>query len=120
MTTPEITRLLACMEDLKEALSPKATLDQVILYLMVCQREEYPLAELGEHMDWSTLRTSRQVNTMADQKYGGGQYEQGYEVLYTQEDPENRVFKNAYLSHKGEELKKQLIGHLALKKQKAR
>ena len=109
MAHPELNKLLACMETIQEHLSPKATVEQLILFLLVAMKEEYPLTELASRMDWTALKTSRQVNTMADHKYGGGQYEPGYEVLYTQEDKAHRISKNAFLTHKGKELRDQLI-----------
>jgi hypothetical protein len=117
---PEIHKLIACLEDLSKELSPKATLEQVILYLLVCEKEEYPLIELSERMDWNTLKTSRQVNTLADRQYSGGTYSEGYEVLYTQEDRDNRILKNAFLTHKGKELKSRLIEILKEKAAKPR
>jgi len=97
------------MEAIQEKLSPKATVEQIILFLLVSLKEEYPLTELAKRLDWNALKTSRQVNTLAEHKYGGGQYDTGYEILYTQEDRANRVSKNAYLTHKGKELRDELI-----------
>lgn len=112
MSEPEIQKLIQCLETLSGELSPKISLEQAILYLLVCTKEEYPLTELGERMDWNALKTSRQVNTLASERYDGKEYHQGYEVLYTQEDPESRIFKNAFLTHKGKELKESILGIL--------
>ena len=112
MPEPEIQKLIQCLETLSGELSPKISLEQAILYLLVCTKEEYPLTELGERMDWNALKTSRQVNTLASERYDGKEYHQGYEVLYTQEDPESRIFKNAFLTHKGKELKETIAGML--------
>lgn len=112
MSNAELNRLLECMQAIQEKLSPKATVEQIILFLLVSLREEFPLTELGSRLGWNTVRTSRQVNALADHKYGGGEYDKGYEVLYTQEDKANRVFKNAFLTHKGKALRDELIRHI--------
>ncbi len=112
MPESEIETLIQCLKELSSELSPKLSLEQTILYLLVCTKEEYPLTELGEELDWNTLKTSRQVNTLASDRYNGKDYYDGYEVLYTQEDPESRIFKNAFLTHKGRELKEKVIGIL--------
>lgn len=112
MHEPEINKLILSLETLSDALSPKISLEQAILYLLVCTKEPYALTELGERMDWNSLKTSRQVNTMANERYDGNGYHQGYEVLYTLENPESRIFKNAFLSHKGKRLKERIIGIL--------
>lgn len=112
MSEPEINKLITCLEVLSQEISPKISLEQAILYLLVCTKEEYPLVQLGERMDWNPLKTSRQVNTMASERYDGKDYHDGYKVLYTQEDPESRIFKNAFLTHKGKVLKEKIIGIL--------
>lgn len=112
MTEPEINKLIQCLETLSDDLSPKISLEQAILYLLVCTKEDYPLTQLGERLDWNALKTSRQVNALASERYDGKEYHQGYEVLYTQEDPESRIFKNAFLTHKGKMLKEKILGIL--------
>ncbi|MGE4211654.1 MAG: hypothetical protein AB7F87_20990 [Oligoflexales bacterium] len=109
MAHSELTKLLDCMKAIQKELSPKATVEQIIVFLLVALKEERPLVELAEQMEWNNLKTSRQVNTLADHRYVGGQYEAGYEVLYTQEDKANRISKNAFLTHKGKELRDSLI-----------
>jgi hypothetical protein len=115
MSEPEINKLIQCLETLSGELSPKISLEQAILYLLVCTKEDYPLTQLGERMDWNALKTSRQVNTLAAERYDGREYHKGYEVLYTQEDPESRIFKNAFLTHKGKLLKEQILDILRTK-----
>lgn len=109
MYEPEIHRLIESLEEISKVLSPKTSLEQVILFLLVCEKEEYPLIELGDRMDWNAVKTSRQVNALADRLYSGGTYSNGFEVLYTEEDRDNRVLKNAFLTPKGRELKERLI-----------
>lgn len=113
---PEIKRLIECVKRLKKDLSPKTTLDQALLYLLISYREEIPLADLGEEMDWENLRVSREVNALASQRYSGGKYYPGYEVVYTEELEGNRIFKEALLTAKGKELKTDLIEILKGKK----
>jgi hypothetical protein len=105
----EINKLLDTMEYLSGTLSPKLSLEQLIAFLIVCQREEIPLVDLADKMDWSLLKTSRTVSTLADRRYGNGRYSDGYEILYTAEDKDNRIFKNAFLTHKGKEIKGRLV-----------
>lgn len=115
MPDPEIEKLIKCLETLSEELSPKISLEQAILYLLVSNKEEYALTALADRMDWNALKTSRQVNALASERYDGKEKHKGYEVLYTQEDPENRIFKNAFLTHKGQELKEKLLDILRVK-----
>ncbi len=112
MPEPEIQKLIQVLERLAEEMSPKISLEQAILYLLVCTKENYPLTKLGEQMDWSPLKTYRQVSALATERYAGKEYYPGYELLYTQEDPESRIFKNAFLTHKGKELKAEIIDTL--------
>ncbi len=112
MSEPEINKLIDCLEKLSQEISPKISLEQAILYLLVCTKEQYPLVQLGERMGWNPLKTSRQVNTMASERYDGREYHDGYEVLYTQEDPESRIYKNAFLTYRGRLLKENIIGIL--------
>jgi DNA-binding MarR family transcriptional regulator len=115
MHDPVINQLTDCIEMLMHNLSPKATLEQTLVYLLVGQKDEMPLTDLSERMDWTTLKTSRQVNTLAQQRYVGTGYENGYDVLYTEEDASNRVMKNAFLTHKGKELRAKLVNALKSK-----
>ncbi len=112
MPEPEIKNLIDCLEELSLVLSPKISLEQAILYLLVCKKDEYALTDLGERMGWSSLKTSRHVNTLANERYDGSGYHQGYEVLYTLENPESRIYKNAFLTHKGKLLKERIAGIL--------
>ena len=109
MYEQEINKLLDTVEYLSGTLSPKLSLEQLIAFLIICQREEIALVDLADKMDWSLLKSSRTVNTLADRRYGNGKYSEGYEVVYTAEDKDNRTFKNAFLTHKGKEIKGRLI-----------
>jgi len=115
MSEPEIQKLIKCLEELSSELSPKTSIEQAILYLLVCTKEEYPLTELGERMNWNALQTSRKVNALASERYDGKEKHKGYEVLYTQEDSQSRIFKNAFLTHKGKMLKERLMDILRVK-----
>ena len=118
MHEPEISQLIRSLETLSVGLSPKVSLEQAIAFLLVCEREELPMIELAEKMDWTVLKTSRSVNSLAEQRYGNGQYNEGYQVVYTEDDKENRTLKNAFLTHKGKQIKAQLIEILKAKTSK--
>ena len=109
MYEPEINKLLDTVQYLSGNLSPKLSLEQLTAFLIICQREEIALVDLADQMDWSLLKSSRTVNTLADRRYGNGKYSDGYEVVYTAEDRDNRTFKNAFLTHKGKEIKGRLV-----------
>jgi len=111
-SSPEIRRLIKCIEFLNETFSPRLTLDNLALFLLIAEKSPYPMIDLASRYDNDTSRTSKKVNALADQRYGGGTYKEGYRVIYTAENQENRAYKDAYLSEKGAEIKNKLISIL--------
>ena len=115
MYEPEVSQLIRCLELLSDGLSPKASLESTLAYLHVCLRDELPLVELAEKMNWKSLKASRTISTLADNHYANGVHKSGYQVVYTEDDKNNRTLKNAYLTYKGKQMKTRLLDVLRVK-----
>ncbi len=118
MYEPEIAKMIKCFEILTQDLSPKIPLFDTLIFLHICLKEEYPLTELGDELDLGTVDTSRKVSALGDRRFAGGKANEGYNVVYTETDSNHRIYKNAFLTPKGKEIKKKLIAALKDKAKK--
>ena len=109
MHDPIIRRYLDSLELIAGVTTPSLSLESLIVFLMVCERDEIPLTEIGDKMDWNYVKTYRIVNALAEQRYSNNQYHEGYHLIYTEEDPNNRALKNAYLTDKGKQIRDQIL-----------
>jgi DNA-binding MarR family transcriptional regulator len=108
MHDPTIRRYLESLELIASETTPGLSLESLMVFMMICERDEIPLTEIGDKMDWNYVKTYRVVNALAEQRYSNNQYHEGYHLIYTEEDPTNRALKNAYLTEKGKQLRDQI------------
>lgn len=109
MYAPMIRRYLESLELIASVTTPGLSVESLIVFMMICERDEIPLTEIGEKMDWTYVKTYRVVNALAEQRYSNNQYHEGYHLVYTEEDPDNRALKNAYLTDKGKQIRDQIM-----------
>ena len=108
MFEPEIGRQLKVLDALR-AIYPKMTLEMANVFLCVCYHERVPLTQIAKQLSLTTLIVHRQIAALNKAFYKLDRYDEGFGLVDTQEDPENRVRKIAYLTPKGIEVKKKLI-----------
>lgn len=115
MYEPEISKMIKCFEVLTQEVSPKISLFDTLIFLHICQRDGYPLTELGNTLGLDTVDTSRKVSALGDRRFAGGKANDGYNVVYTEADNDNRTHKNAFLTDKGKNIKQKLVKIFAKK-----
>lgn len=107
-----LARQLRFLDILRE-IYPRMTLDMMAIFLFICYRERVPLTEIAERFGIIQANVSRNVSDLSeDGQYKGTRVEKGFGLVYTEEDPENRVRKIAYLTDKGREVKAEIMAIL--------
>ena len=91
---------------------PKMTLEMASVFLCVCYHEQVPLTQIAKQLSLTTLIVHRQIAALNKAFYKLDRYDEGFGLVETQKDPENRVRKIAYLTPKGTELKCKLVSIL--------
>ena len=108
MFEPEIGRQMKALDALR-SIYPKMTLEMASVFLCVCYHERVPLTEIAKRLSLTTLIVHRQIAALSKAFYKLDRYDEGFGLVDTDEDPENRVRKIAYLTPKGIDLKQELI-----------
>ncbi len=107
MLEPEIGRQIKVMDALR-TIYPKMTLEMASVFLCVCYHERVPLTQIAKQLSLTTLIVHRQIAALSKAFYKLDRYDEGFGLVETSEDPQNRVRKIAYLTPKGIEVKEQL------------
>lgn len=103
MFESEIAHQLKIIAFLRE-INPKLTLEEAGVLMVVFYHGKVPMKTISEKLSLSNVSIHRIVAALSE--------DEGLGFVETMEDPENRVRKIAYLTPKGEELRKQLLGIL--------
>ena len=108
MFEAEIACHLKLVDTLRE-IYPPMTLELAGVFLVICYHERVPLTDIAKRLNIHQVNVSRNVSDLGQGQYKGPRADKGFGLVKTEEDPENRVRKIAYLTPKGIELKQQLI-----------
>ncbi len=108
MFEPEIANYLKLVDILRE-IYPPMTLELAGVFLVICYHERVPLPEIAKRLNIHQVNVSRNVADLSQGQYKGPRANKGFGLVQTEEDPENRVRKIAYLTPKGIDLKQKLI-----------
>lgn len=108
MFEPEIANHLKLVDTLRE-IYPPMTLEMAGVFLVICYHERVPLTDIAKRLNIHQVAVSRNVSDLSHGQYKGPRTNKGFGLVQTEEDPQNRVRKIAYLTPKGTELKQQLV-----------
>ncbi len=111
MFEQEFVKQLRVIDALRD-IYPKMSLEMAGVFFVVCYHERIPLTQIGERLNLPQVTVHRHVSALSRAFYKRDRYEQGFGLLATEEDPENRVRKIAFLTKKGEEVRDQLLSLL--------
>ena len=79
------------------------------VFLLICYHEKIHMTEISKHLDLEQVQVSRHVSALGKVYNSNRQKHKGPDLVYTEEDPDNRVKKIAYLSKKGQRLKEKIL-----------
>lgn len=108
MFEPEIASYLKLVDALRD-IYPPMTLEMAGVFLVICYHERVPLTEIAKRLEIHQVAVSRNVADLSHGQYKGPRANKGFGLVQTEEDPQNRVRKIAYLTPKGIDLKQELI-----------
>lgn len=75
------------------------------VFLLICEREPIPLSEINQTLGMEQFQVSRHVSALGKTYKSNRQHFPGPDLVYTQEDPDNRTRKIACLTKKGQKLR---------------
>ncbi len=112
MFEQEFAKQMKIIDALRE-IYPKMNLEMAGVFLSICYHERVPLTDLSKRLNLPQVTTHRHVSALSQHYYKGDRFDQGFELVDTEEDPENRVRKIAFLTPKGKEVKEKLLALLS-------
>lgn len=106
MPETELKQVITVYTELEKVL-PYAQL--VPVFLLICQEEKIPLSDISHSLKLEQFQVSRHVSALGKTYKSNRQHFPGPDLVYTEEDPENRSRKIAFLTTKGKRLKAKVL-----------
>jgi DNA-binding MarR family transcriptional regulator len=102
--------------ELKQVIQVYTELEKVLPYsqlipvfLLICETEPIPLSDINKALSLEQFQVSRHVSALGKTYKSNRQHFPGPDLVYTEEDPENRSRKIAFLTTKGKRLKAKVL-----------
>ena len=100
-----LTQLLTALEIIRSEISPKINIRMIALFLRIAIPEKIHMKSLVKSMGIPQGSLSRNIDMFRD-KYKDGD---GLDLLYTEDNPDNRSEKFVFLTERGQMLKQILV-----------